>query len=203
MPVQLNYKNVRDLAKKFREITGREVKHTEIIGIVAEVLGRRPDAMMHELKSEVSDALLVAPVSRKKEIPQWSARPDEPAGISNQAVLLAKESGFRIWDIGEGRTAFAMMLRQDFLPDGSTADMALLLTDQNGQGVLGDPESACWMGALVYKASSGLRVAYSTGVDGFTLDETISLALSFKADVNLHWNDFFNEDVSRLDEKVM
>lgn len=52
MPIELTHQNVRDFAKEIREIVGREtITHTEVIGALAKVLGRRPDAMMHELKS--------------------------------------------------------------------------------------------------------------------------------------------------------
>jgi hypothetical protein len=57
MPVELSHQNVRDLAKKLRELTGREIKHTVIIEAIAEALGRRPDAMMHELKGETLSSL--------------------------------------------------------------------------------------------------------------------------------------------------
>jgi hypothetical protein len=52
MPVQLTHQNIRDIAKNLREITGREIKHTQIIGAVAAALGRQPNALMHELKNE-------------------------------------------------------------------------------------------------------------------------------------------------------
>ena len=52
MPVQLTHQNVRDIAKNLRAITGREIKHTEIIGAIAAALGRQPNALMHELKNE-------------------------------------------------------------------------------------------------------------------------------------------------------
>ncbi|MBY3158372.1 hypothetical protein HFO56_39420 [Rhizobium laguerreae] len=54
MPVQLTHQNIRDIAKNLREITGREIKHTQIIGAIAAALGRQPNALMHELKNEVA-----------------------------------------------------------------------------------------------------------------------------------------------------
>lgn len=53
MPIELNHKNVRDLAKNLREKVGRDdIKHSEVISAIAASVGRRPDAMMHELKNE-------------------------------------------------------------------------------------------------------------------------------------------------------
>ncbi|MCZ7860940.1 hypothetical protein O9X98_05940 [Agrobacterium salinitolerans] len=52
MSVELTHQNVRDLTKKLRELTGRDIKSTAILAAIAEALGRRPDAMMHELKLE-------------------------------------------------------------------------------------------------------------------------------------------------------
>ncbi|MCV9964796.1 hypothetical protein OIU34_23165 [Pararhizobium sp. BT-229] len=54
MPVELTHQNVRDLTKKLRELTGRDIKSTAILAAIAEALGRRPDAMMHELKLEAA-----------------------------------------------------------------------------------------------------------------------------------------------------
>ncbi|WP_327211379.1 hypothetical protein [Rhizobium leguminosarum] len=53
MPIELTHKNVRDLAKNLREKVGRDdIKHSDVISAIAASVGRRPDAMMHELKNE-------------------------------------------------------------------------------------------------------------------------------------------------------
>lgn len=64
MPVELTHRNVRDLTKKLRELTGRDIKSTAILAAIAEALGRRPDAMMHELKLEAA-----SDTSRKDNTP--------------------------------------------------------------------------------------------------------------------------------------
>lgn len=56
MPVELTHQNIRDLTKKLRELTGRDIKSTAILAVIADALGRRPDAMMHELKLEALSA---------------------------------------------------------------------------------------------------------------------------------------------------
>jgi hypothetical protein len=53
MPIELNHRNVRDLAKNLRDKVGRDdIKHSEVISAIAASVGRRPDALMHELKNE-------------------------------------------------------------------------------------------------------------------------------------------------------
>lgn len=52
MPISLDYAQTRALAKKFREITGREVAHAEILTAISSVVGMPMDGMMHKLKAE-------------------------------------------------------------------------------------------------------------------------------------------------------
>lgn len=54
MPVEFNHDSFRALAKrlKHRLQTSDDIKHTDILEDMAAVLGYRPDALMHALKSE-------------------------------------------------------------------------------------------------------------------------------------------------------
>lgn len=94
MPVELTHQNVRDLTKKLRELAGRDIKSTAILAAIAEALGRRPDAMMHELKLEAA-----SDTSRKDNSP--FEFPHDPRSnfdhISSMAVrqsALALISGY-------------------------------------------------------------------------------------------------------------
>lgn len=62
MPISFDYDETRALAKQFRELTGREIKHTQIIEAMAAVKGMKGDSFMHMLKNttemQVNDATL-------------------------------------------------------------------------------------------------------------------------------------------------
>jgi hypothetical protein len=51
MPISFDYDETRALAKQFRELTGRDIKHTEIIQAMATVKGMKGDSLMHMLKN--------------------------------------------------------------------------------------------------------------------------------------------------------
>jgi len=51
MPISFDYDETRALAKQFRELTGRDIKHTQIIEAMATVKGMKGDSLMHMLKN--------------------------------------------------------------------------------------------------------------------------------------------------------
>ena len=51
MPISFDYNEARALAKQFRELTGRDIKHTQIIEAMATVKGMKGDSLMHMLKN--------------------------------------------------------------------------------------------------------------------------------------------------------
>lgn len=52
MPLSFDYDETRALAKQFRELTGRDIKHTQIIEAMATIKGMKADSLMHMLKTE-------------------------------------------------------------------------------------------------------------------------------------------------------
>ncbi|TLX16267.1 hypothetical protein [Rhizobium sp. MHM7A] len=50
MSISFDYNETRALAKQFRELTGRDIKHTQIIQAMATVKGMKADSLMHMLK---------------------------------------------------------------------------------------------------------------------------------------------------------
>jgi hypothetical protein len=52
MPISFDYDETRALAKQFRELTGRDIKHTQIIEAMATIKGMKADSLMHMLKHD-------------------------------------------------------------------------------------------------------------------------------------------------------
>jgi hypothetical protein len=52
MPISLGYAQTRALAKRFRELTGKDIQHTAVLEAISAVVGMPMDGMMHMLKSE-------------------------------------------------------------------------------------------------------------------------------------------------------
>ncbi|MBY3433682.1 hypothetical protein HFN89_05915 [Rhizobium laguerreae] len=105
MPVELTHQNIRDLTKELRELSGREVKSTAVLAAVAKVLGRRPDALMHELKLEAASDKSpkdVAPFefphdprSNFDHISSMAVRQSALALISGYEDLLAEDTDIK------------------------------------------------------------------------------------------------------------
>lgn len=107
MPISYTYDETRALAKQLRELTGRDIKHTEIIAAMATVKGLKPDAMMHALKAD------------RPETQTWSMERHLQEGVyfgdSGIRGVLKREAGSNrstccaigLFDISMGNTSKA------------------------------------------------------------------------------------------------
>lgn len=107
MPINLTHREVRDLAKNLRDLTGRDFRHTQILDAIAKAVGRSADSMMHELKSENVVAAGRANVRKSPDAEQMASS----AGFSQS------ENGRR------GRWIMRVLERRD--PDPATMDIVI------------------------------------------------------------------------------
>lgn len=163
MPISLSHREVRDLAKNLRDLTGRDVKHTQILEAIAKAVGRPADSMMHELKNEN----LVA-----------AAMPEiEKAPGAEQMVLRV---GFSQSPNGRrGRWIMRVLERRD--PDPATLAIVIEPTADLRWLPQLDPAQPMWSVKAIHtgKAWSADKVERdvgSVGSDGVTLHSAINIA---------------------------
>jgi hypothetical protein len=68
MPISFDYDETRALAKQFRELTGRDIKHTQIIEAMATVKGMKGDSLMHMLKNADDHAFKEQPRTEEERV---------------------------------------------------------------------------------------------------------------------------------------
>lgn len=104
MPLSLDYAQTRALAKKFREITGKEVSHTDVLSAISSVVGMPMDGMMHLLKAEAKAAKLHCENPWDRE---W--KPAGPMLATFDAI--PKHASMAIPDFELARPVFELMIR--------------------------------------------------------------------------------------------
>lgn len=166
MPINLSHREVRDLAKNLRDLTGREIKHTQIIEAIAKAVGRPADSMMHELKNE--NAVAVAKSDSQKA-------PD--------ADHMALRVGFSQSPNGRrGKWVMRVLERRD--PDPATLDVVIEpISDLRWLPYL-DPEQPMWIVKAIHtgnawSADKVERIVGSVGADGLSLQNAINVAFEF------------------------
>lgn len=177
MPVNLTHREVRDLAKNLRDLTGRDIKHTEIIAAIAKAVGRPADSMMHELKNE--NASVNATPTR-----------DEPINASHMMHRL----GFSESPNGRrGRWIMRVLERRDPSPAAldiviePTADLRWLpsiVTTQEQWAVNVIHTSDIWN-------EKAERIAATSGGDvGLSLHSAVDVAFTFINKRHRLWENF-------------
>jgi hypothetical protein len=183
MPIELTHKNVRDLAKNLREKAGRDdIKHSDVISAIAASVGRRPDAMMHELKNEKTN-VQEPTASKSVEV----SRP------RLTAKALAAANGFGVWDTGGGCQAFGMVLREVETPNDDVATLEVLITTGMGCSVDAGPDEPVWQAGVSYmdpRGGDSVRITEET----LTLDEAIAQALEYATQADLLWDENYDSD---------
>jgi hypothetical protein len=86
MPISLDYAQTRALAKKFRELTGTVIPHTQILSAISSVVGMPMDGMMHMLKSDAD--LGGKPKNAERKIPEKGGRTLEEIELGLPRVPL-------------------------------------------------------------------------------------------------------------------
>lgn len=160
MPINLSHREVRDLAKNLRELTGREIKHTQIIDAIARAVGRSADSMMHELKNEN-----VAPKTEPLDAHHMVLGigfSDSPNGRKGRWVMTVLER----------RDPAPAMLEVVIEPTGDLRWLHL------------DPERPMWSVQVVHIGNAWgtnriEQAVASAGSDGISLSNAISLAFEF------------------------
>lgn len=104
MPISLDYAQTRALAKQFRQITGKDVAHTDILSAISSVIGMPMDGMMHMLKTE-------AKATKPKNENPWDKtwKPDGPMLATFDAI--PKHASLAIPDFEAARPIFELMIR--------------------------------------------------------------------------------------------
>lgn len=179
MPINLTYREVRDLAKNLRDLTGREFKHTQILDAIAKAVGRPADALMHELKNEGLPETL-APTS----LVSAPAIPIDAATIAELMGFVSSPNG--------RRGSWTMRVLES--RDPSRADLDIVIepvSDLRWLPVI-DPAEPLWMAKVVYTAiaRNGDRTASiiaSAGKDGLRLQSAINLAYEFASSRAYFW----------------
>jgi hypothetical protein len=105
MPLSLDYAQTRALAKKFRQITGKEVSHTEILSAISSVVGMPMDGMMHMLKTENHSA------AASKDVNPWDKDWKPGASTLKTFDAIPKHASIDIPDFEIARPVFELMIR--------------------------------------------------------------------------------------------
>lgn len=175
MPVEMNHQNVRDLARQLREITGRDIKHTEIIAAIATALGRRPDAMMHELKNETSSTTI-----SELDTPEAS-------------ITMANQAGYELWELGGGCKGFGKLLKEvpTVLNDIATLDIIISHLDQSSIDM--KPSDRTWIATVNYQDPLGSDSFVSTSEQGLSLGEALAAAQVFADNADTYWAEQYDQ----------
>jgi hypothetical protein len=168
MPINLSHREVRDLAKNLRDLTGREIKHTQILEAIARAVGRSADSMMHELKNENAVAV---------------ANPDTHKAPDADHMVL--RVGFSQSPNGRrGRWTMRVLERRD--PDPATLDVVIEpISDLRWLPHL-DPAQPMWIVKAIHTGNAWStdkveRIVGSVGADGLSLQNAINVAFEFVA----------------------
>jgi hypothetical protein len=175
MPISLSHREVRDLAKNLRDLTGREIKHTQILEAIAKAVGRTADAMMHELKNENAGAAAGLDSVEKLDADHMIMR----FGFSQSA------NGRR------GCWTMRVLERRD--PDPATLDVVIEpLSDLRWLPHI-DPTQPMWIVKAVHTSSAWSadrveRTVGRSGTEGLNLQSAIHVAFSFVATRHHLWS---------------
>lgn len=165
MPINLTHREVRDLAKNLRALTGRDFRHTQILEAIAKAVGRSADSMMHELKNENLVAAETMNVRKAPDAEQMVAS----VGFSHS------ENGRR------GRWIMRVLERRD--PDPAAMDIVIEPTADLRWLPKIDAAQPMWSVKAIHtrkawtdKVESNVGEAASDGVD---LYSAINIAFEF------------------------
>ncbi|WP_327210208.1 hypothetical protein [Rhizobium leguminosarum] len=131
MPVELTRENVRDIAKNVRELTGRDIKHTAIIEAIAAALGKRGDALMHELKGE-------------------TPRSPRTRGHPASAEEAAHAAGFAVSMSLNGERWFTARLLETRIHGWASLNLFIYAIEGGRRSTSAKPDDAVWMVDLRY-----------------------------------------------------
>ena len=191
MPINLSYREVRDLAKNLRNLTGREIKHTQILEAIARAVGRPVDSMMHELKNETS-TITPAP-SRTSE--------------SADADHLATSLGFSQSANGRrGRWVLRVLECSNVYPAAALDVVIEPTSDLRWPPVL-DPSQPMWSVRVIH-THVGLNseklesVVTQAGEEGVSLHKALDIAFDFVGARHRLWADVDALDAVRDLEEI-
>ncbi len=175
MPISLSHREVRDLAKNLRDLTGRDIKHTQIIEAIAKAVGRPADSMMHELKNE-----------------NVSAAAGLDSGDKLDADHMVMRFGFS--QSGNGRRGcWTMRVLERRDPDPATLDVVIEpLSDLRWLPHI-DPTQPMWIVKAVHTRSAWTaekveRTVERSGAAGLSLQRAIQVAFAFVATRHQLWS---------------
>lgn len=194
MPITLSHQEVRSLAKNLCELTGREVKHTEIIEAIAKAVGKRPDAMMHELKHESASNSQGNQQSASSSKAAEIQSAEESTMTAQDSIRIAKNAGFEIWETGGGCRAFAKLLKEVPTTADDVASMDLMITAMGGGSIDAAPDDRVWMAGINYTDPRGGESPRVTEEDTLTLAEAIAAAAEFEKEAEAIWAESYDAD---------
>ncbi len=166
MPIRLTHREVRDLAKNLRDLTGRDIQHTQILEAIAKAVGRPADSMMHELKNENIVSAAKLDIRKAPDAEQMVMR----VGFSQSP------------DGRRGRWILTVLERRDPAP----ASLDIVIEPLNDLRWLSriDPDQPMWIVKAVHTSKPWTgqpvsRTVGSVGGDGLTLHNAINIAFEF------------------------
>jgi hypothetical protein len=117
--LSITHEFIRKLTKEIRAVYGMEVRHTQILAIVAQSLGWKPDALMHMLKSRPKPAENSEPANRLAKI--VDVRVDPPAvhfrdigtRTAEPVTELGANASHKTMDANQMRAALNRALRRN------------------------------------------------------------------------------------------
>lgn len=166
MPLSLSHKDVRELAKNLRELTGREFQHTKILEAIAKAVGRNADSLMHELKNETA-----APLATVDRAPN--------------GAQMVMQLGFSKSGKVRGRWTMTVLQRRD--PNPALLEIVIEPVIDLRQLASIDPEDSLWTVKAIHRskplheprAPYVDRVVGSAGSTGLNLMSAINIAMEF------------------------
>jgi hypothetical protein len=207
MPISLNYEQVRALAKKLKTRPGVDIKLTEVYEDIASVVGRKPDALMHELKTEAKFSLPTPVSLRELSDPEVYAKNDGDAAMAALTevfgkVVAAKKvvSEFKFEDWSDSSQIFRRLLKTRQFTEGGfvvfDVGLEVIVTPGVDEGEYG-PEDAVWAANLNYfEADGAASLVEPVDVEDFGYDGTGCGSKSLM-DVIVHIQEAW---ISRIDE---
>lgn len=180
MPIELTHENMRAIARNVREVAGRDVKHTAIIDAIASALGKRGDALMHELKTP------------RQARPQTKADSSSPEGMALAAGLATIVAS-------DGSTWFSARLIEARIDALASLDVFVQAAVDGKRTIDVRPEDEVWVAGVQYTALGRRR--NETSSYRKTLEQAIKEAYGYAEDRHTLWNGFTEARIDHdLDE---
>lgn len=112
----------------------------------------------------------------------------------DQAITMAKDAGYNVWQTGGGCEAFGKVLKELVEGDfGSHLD--ILITTEGGTDIDGGPSDAVWEVGVNFQDNNGAETIVSE--ESLTLAKAIEVARGFEARADEFWAENYTGTVAK------